>query len=45
VSGNKLGKPMSMLGLMKDVTATSKPRASSKSTVSHELQLLERPEP
>jgi two-component system sensor histidine kinase/response regulator len=42
VSRNKLGKPMSMLGLMKDVTADVEAARQLESTVSHELQLLER---
>ncbi|MEJ1962413.1 MAG: PAS domain-containing protein [Gammaproteobacteria bacterium] len=42
VSRDKLGKPMSMLGLMKDVTADVEAASQLAATVSHELQLLER---
>ena len=42
VGRDKLGKPMRMLCMMKDVTADVEAAQQLESTVSHELQLLER---
>jgi PAS domain S-box-containing protein len=42
VSRDKLGKPMRMLGMLKDVTADVEAAQQLQSTRDHELQLLER---
>jgi PAS domain S-box-containing protein len=42
VSRDKLGKPMRMLGMLKDVTADVEAARQLESTRDHELQLLER---